>query len=292
MLAASGSSSWNIHPGWPRHTTAIAGWCTSPIDTSSRSGSASQSGNAGSRRLVGGVGVGDPGDGDRRRERHQLGERRCRGGHRENQHAGVSKHSSVLLTWRSSTRCSCWRCWRTPWSSSSVTTGPTEGRRPGRRRSGVGRDDLRGACRAAGIVRQLPRVRGQTPGLPPVGRPAAPLAGPAAGARTARRGRPPPWRRTGRRRSARRPRRVGCPPRPRREPANRSGAARESATRRPVRGSRDGVARDTLRPQRWIYCAFIDPTVEPTSLRGVPRLVRRSEPSGVKAASPCRRCYS
>ena len=42
----------------------------------------------------------------------------------------------------------------------------------------------------------------------------------------AARGRQPPWRRTGRRRSARRPGRVGCPPRPRREPANRSGATR------------------------------------------------------------------
>ena len=69
------------------------------------------------------VGVGDPGDGDRRCKRHQLGERRCRGGHRENQHAGVSKHSSVLSS-QSAVRRSVavGRCWRTLWSSSSVTT--------------------------------------------------------------------------------------------------------------------------------------------------------------------------
>ena len=67
-----------------------------------------------------------------------------------------------------------------------------------------------------------------------------------AGARTARRGRPPPWRRTGRRRSARRPRRVGCPPRPRREPANRSGAARESATIRLRGGQGSGAQPPTV----------------------------------------------
>ena len=96
--------------------------------------------------------------------------------------------------------------------------------------------------RAAGIVGQC--VRGRTPGLPPAGvRPRRWRCG--CRARTARRSRrrgrvcestttatgrprgpPPPWRRTGRRRSARRPRRAGCPltPRLRREHATGNGS--------------------------------------------------------------------
>ena len=99
----------------------------------------------------------------------------------------------------------------------------------------------------------------------------------------ARRGRPPPWRRTGRRRSARLPRRVGCPPRPRprREPANRSGAARESATvvgdvlgemgRRPRARARRRIGADPACPRRVCVSIRAVASLGRASLAGSPR---------------------